>query len=50
MIQLLRKLDSWVRNNTQRILGFIEDRLAPFTLMVLVSVPQVGAMRSDFET
>ncbi len=36
--RFLNKLDGWVRNRTHRILGFLEDRLAPFTLMVLAAV------------
>ena len=35
--RLLSKLDSWVRNVTHRFLGFLEDRLALFTLLVLIA-------------
>ena len=34
----LNKLDGWVRDCSHRFLGFLEDRLAPFTLMVLLAV------------
>ena len=34
----LNKLNSWVRNIPHRFLGFLEDRLAPLTLIVLVAV------------
>ena len=37
MRRLLSKLDSWVRNGTHHILGFLEDRLAPFTVMILAA-------------
>ena len=37
-MRFLNRLDSWVRNGTHRILGFLEDRLAPFTVMVLAAV------------
>ena len=37
-MRFLNKLDGWVRNRTHRILGFLEDRLAPFTLMVVPSI------------
>ena len=36
-MRLLSKLDSWVCNGTHRILGFLEDRLALFTVMVLAA-------------
>ena len=38
MMRLLSKFDDWVRNRTQRTLCFFEDRLAPFTLMVLAAM------------
>ena len=34
----MSELDSRVRNISHRILGFLEDRLAPFTVMVLAVV------------
>ena len=34
----LNKLNSWVRNIPHRFLGFLEDRLAPLTLIVFVAV------------
>ena len=37
-MQFLNRLNSWVRNSTYRILGFLEDRLAPLTLIILVAV------------
>ena len=37
-MRFLNKLDGWVRDRTHRILGFLEDRLAPFTLMLLAAV------------
>ena len=37
-MQCLNKLDSGVRNISHRFLGFLEDRTAPLTLMVLVAV------------
>lgn len=33
----MSKLDSWMRNVTHRLLGFLEERLALFTLLVLVA-------------
>ena len=35
---VLSKFDDWVRNISHRFLGALEDRLAPFTLIVLVAV------------
>ena len=37
-MRFLRKFDRWVCNCTHRSLGFVEDRLAPLTLMVLAAV------------
>ena len=37
-MRFLSKPDRWVCNSTHRILGFLEARLAPFTLMVLIVV------------
>ncbi len=37
-MRLLSKLDGWVRNVSHRFLGFLEERLAPLTLMILVAV------------
>ena len=43
----LNKLDGWVRNSTHRILGFLEDRLAPFTLIAFVSVLTLSVLFWD---
>ena len=37
-MQRLNKLDDWARHVSHRFLGFLEDRLAPLTLIVLVAV------------
>ena len=37
-MQHLSKLDGWARHVSHRFLGFLEDRLAPLTLIVLVAV------------
>ena len=37
VMRFLSKFDGWVCNGTHRFLGFLEDRLAPFTLVVLVA-------------
>ena len=38
MIRLWKRLDGGLRGGSQRCLGFLEDRLAPFTLAVLLAV------------
>ena len=38
LMRLLSKLDGWARNVSHRFLGFLEERLAPLTLMILVAV------------
>ena len=38
VMRFLNKLDSGVCNTSKRFLGFLEDRLAPLTLMVLTTV------------
>ena len=42
MIRLVKKLDSWVRDRSHCFLGFLENRLALFTMIVLVAVPALS--------
>ena len=44
----LSKLDSWVRNVSHRFLGFLEDRLAPLTLVVLVAALALSILFWDW--
>ena len=38
VIQLLKKFDGWVHGGSQRCLGFLEYRLAPFTLAAVLAM------------
>ena len=38
VMRLLKRLDGGLRGGSQRCLSFLEDRLAPFTLAVLLVV------------
>ena len=38
VMRLLKKLDNWVRDGFHCFLGFLEDRLAPLTFVVLIAV------------
>ena len=48
MMQFLRKLDGEVRTASHRILGFLENRLAPFTLVVLVAALALSILFWDW--
>ena len=46
-MQRLNKLDDWARHVSHRFLGFLEDRLAPLTLMVLVAATTLSILFWD---
>lgn len=46
-MRLLKKLDSWVRDVSHCFLDFLEDRLAPITLVALIAVPILSILSWD---